>query len=151
MNSNVAPMRSKTFATWLALLGGSLGLHRFYMFGFGDKLAWLHPVPTLVGFYGVQRMLDLGQDDRLAWMLMPLLGLTLAGSMLQAIVYGLTPDDKWDLRYNAGQASAKSGWLVVIAVVLSLLFGGTALMATIAFTSQRYFESQVDASKELSQ
>lgn len=144
-------MRSKTFATWLSLLGGSLGLHRFYMFGFGDRLAWLHPIPTFVGYYGVLRMQELGQDDRIAWLLMPWLGLMLAGSMLQAIIYGLTPDDKWDQRYNDGQPSAPSGWLVVIGVVLSLLFGGTALMATLSFTAQRYFENQVEASRDLSQ
>lgn len=151
MTIHVARMRSKTFAAWLALLGGSLGLHRFYMFGFKDKLAWLYPIPTLIGYYGVLRMQDLGQDDRVAWVLMPLLGLMLAASMLQAIVYGLTPDDKWDQRYNAGRPGTPSGWPAVIAVVLSLLIGGISLMATLAFTSQRYFESQVDASKELSQ
>jgi hypothetical protein len=144
-------LRSKTFATWLALLGGSLGLHRFYLFGFKDKLGWLHPWPTLIGYYGLQRMQELGQDDRVAWVLIPLLGLMLAGSMLQAIVYGLTPDEKWDARHNAGRASRPSGWAAVIGVVLSLLLGGAALMATIAFGSQRYFESQVEASKELSQ
>lgn len=151
MNSTVAPNRSKTFAAWLALLGGSLGLHRFYMFGFTDKLAWLHPVPTLIGYYGVQRMQDMGQDDRVAWLLAPLLGLMLAASMLQAIIYGLTSDEKWDTRYNAGRPSTPSDWLAVIAVVLSLLVGGISLMATLAFASERYFESQVDASKELSQ
>lgn len=151
MNSTAAPTRSKTFAAWLALLGGSLGLHRIYMFGFKDKLAWLHPVPTLIGYYGVQRMQTLGQDDRLAWVLMPLLGLMLAGAALQAILYGLTSDEKWDQRYNNGRASHASGWLAVIAVVLALLMGGISLMATLAFSSQRYFESQVDAAKELSQ
>lgn len=146
-----ASLRSKTLATWLALTGGSLGLHRFYLFGLKDKLAWLHPLPTLAGYYGLQRMELLGQDDHLAWMLIPLLGLMLAQAMLQAIIYGLTPDEKWDARYNAGQASQPSGWAAVIGVVLSLLLGGTALMATIAFGSQRYFESQVEASQSLSQ
>lgn len=151
MNSTIASTRSKTFAAWLALLGGSLGVHRFYMFGFKDKLAWLHPIPTLIGYYGVQRMQTLGQDDRLAWVLIPLLGLMLAGAALQAIVYGLTPDEKWDKRYNHGHTSSAGGWLAVIAVVLALLLGGIALMSTLAFSSQRYFESQVDAAKELSQ
>jgi TM2 domain-containing membrane protein YozV len=35
--------RSKTASTWIALLGGSLGLHRFYLHGPRDLLAWLHP------------------------------------------------------------------------------------------------------------
>ena len=29
--------RSKTLATWAALLGGSLGLHRFYLYGLRDR------------------------------------------------------------------------------------------------------------------
>jgi TM2 domain-containing membrane protein YozV len=70
--------RSKTASTWLALLGGSLGLHRFYLHGPRDLLAWLHPAPTLVGLVGVLRMRALGQDDHLAWLLIPLLGLMLS-------------------------------------------------------------------------
>ena len=31
------------------LLGGSLGLHRFYLHGARDAWGWLHPWPTLVG------------------------------------------------------------------------------------------------------
>ena len=40
-------------ATWLAVLGGSLGLHRFYLHGVRDLWAWLHPWPTLLGAYGL--------------------------------------------------------------------------------------------------
>jgi len=40
---SATPARSKTIATWLALLGGSLGLHRFYLLGWRDPWAWLHP------------------------------------------------------------------------------------------------------------
>ncbi len=59
--------RSKTLATWLAFVAGSLGLHRFYLHGLRDGWGWLHVPPTLLGLYGVERMLELGQDDRLAW------------------------------------------------------------------------------------
>ena len=134
--------RSKTLATWAALLGGSLGLHRFYLYGLRDRWGWLHPWPTLVGLYGVLRMRELGQDDRLAWVLIPLLGLMLAGTMLAAIVYGLTPDEKWNARFNPGAPAPASGWAALIGVVLALAVGGGVLMATIAFSAQRYFESQ---------
>jgi hypothetical protein len=137
--------RSKTLATWAALLGGSLGLHRFYLHGLRDRWGWLHPWPTLVGLYGVVRMRELGQDDRLAWVLIPLLGLMLAGTMLAAIVYGLTPDEKWNARFNPGAPAPASGWAALIGVVLALAVGGGVLMATIAFSAQRYFESQSDA------
>ena len=49
-------MKSKTLATWVALIGGSLGLHRFYLHGLRDRWGWLFLWPTLVGLYGVQRM-----------------------------------------------------------------------------------------------
>ena len=41
--------KSKTLATWIAILFGTLGLHRFYLRGFGDWLGWLHPLPTGLG------------------------------------------------------------------------------------------------------
>jgi hypothetical protein len=136
-------IKSKTWAAWIALIGGCLGLHRFYLYGFRDKIGWLFPWPSLVGWLGLQRVQSLGQDDRLAWVLMPFLGLMLSVSMLTAIVYGLTPDDKWNAKHNPVAAAPASGWGAVIAVVLALLMGGTVLMATIAFSAQRYFENEV--------
>ncbi|MDC8771320.1 TM2 domain-containing protein [Roseateles albus] len=137
--------KSKTIAAWTALLLGCFGLHRLYLYGWRDRLAWLHPIPTLAGLYGVQRMELLGQDDRLSWLLIPLLGLMLVNATLCAIVYGLKPDEKWDAQHNPGLAPRPNGWGAVLAVVASLLIGGTCLMATIAFSAQRYFESQVEA------
>lgn len=137
--------RHKAVATWLALLVGSFGLHRFYLHGLQDRLGWIFPPLTLLGLLGVHRMDTLGQDDRLAWVLIPLLGISLVAALLGGIVYGLMPDERWNARFNAGQPPAPAaGWGAVIGVVLCLLVGGTALMATIAFSAQRYFESQAD-------
>ena len=147
----MTPYKSKTIATWLALLLGSLGVHRFYLHGLKDKLAWLHPWPTLVGLYGVQRMGLLGQDDQLAWVLIPILGLMLSISMLTGIVYGLTPDEKWNQAHNPGLPVRASGWGNIIGMVLCLMMGGICLMSTIAFSAQRYFESQEEAAKAISQ
>lgn len=146
----MAHHRSKTLATWLALVGGAVGAHRLYLRGLGDPLAWLHPWPTLAGLYGVHRMQSLGQDDRLAWLLLPLLGLMLAQAALAAIVYGLTPDARWDARWNPGRASSPSGWGAVLAVIAALMIGATALMATIAFSGQRFFEWQAASSQSTS-
>jgi hypothetical protein len=63
-------------------------------------------------------------------------------ALLGGIVYGLTPDERWNARFNPGRPAPTGGWLAVIGVVLCLLFGGAVLMATIAFSAQRYFESQ---------
>lgn len=147
--------KSKTLATWVALLGGPLGLHRFYLHGFKDVIGWLYPLPTLLGAYGVQRVQALGQDDHMSWVLLPVLGLIIASTMLQAILIGLTPDEKWHQRFNpdlAGHPEAPaSGWGAVIGVALSLLLGGAVLMASIAFSGQRYFEYQIEEAQKLSQ
>ncbi len=136
--------RSKTVATWLAVLAGSLGAHRFYLHGSDDVWAWLHPWPTLAGLYGVNRMLEFGQDDRIAWVLIPLLGFMVAGTMLVAIVYGLTPDDKWNARFGGGAPVQRTGWGPVLGVVVALMLGFGVLMATLAFSFQRYFETQME-------
>jgi len=134
--------RSKTLATWIALLGGSLGLHRFYLYGWRDRIGWLLWPPTLVGTYGVQRMRTLGQDDQLAWLLIPLLGLVIAGTMLTAIVYGLMADDRWKARFDPTGAAPSWPWLNVCGAVVALAVGATALIASTAFMAQRYFEYQ---------
>lgn len=142
--------KSKTLATWIALLVGSIGLHRFYLRGWGDLWGWAYPAPTLLGLYGVQRMQELGQDDQLAWALIPLLGLAVAASMLSAIVYGLTSDERWQQRHNPTEATPEaSGWPAIIGVIAALLIGAGVLMATIAFSGQRYFEHQVEEARKL--
>ena len=147
--------KSKTLATWAALLGGPVGAHRFYLFGLGDWLGWLHAIPTLLGAWGVQRVQDLGQDDQLSWLLIPVLGFMVAYTMLQAIIYGLMPDEKWHARFNPGLAASPdapaSGWPAVIGVGLALMLGATVLMSTIAFSGQRYFEYQVEEARKISQ
>ena len=135
-------MKSKTIAAWLALVGGPLGLHRFYLRGIGDILGWLLPVPTLVGAYGVLRMWSLGQDDALSWILVPVGGFTFAGCCLTAIVYGLMPDEKWHARFNPDAAAPgpAAGWLAVLGAGLALMVGAGILMATLAFAMQRSAE-----------
>ena len=135
--------RSKTLATWLAVLGGTLGLHRLYLRGWGDVLGWLHPIPTGIGMLGVLRMREMGQDDMLSWLLIPVLGLMIAQSMLCAIVYGLTPDEKWEARHNPGQPPRATGWGPVLGVIVALLMGAGVLMGTIAFGGQKFFEWQL--------
>jgi len=147
---------SKTLATWIAVLGGSLGLHHVYLGGRGRWLAALYPLPTLAGLAGVARMRTLGVDDRLAWLLVPWLGVTISVGMLCAIVIGLTPDARWARRYAGAPAPAptaggdeddeappglvRTGWGPVLGVITALMVGGGVLMGTIAFSVQKVFE-----------
>ena len=134
--------KSKTLATWIAIAGGALGLHRYYLHGFADRWGWLFPLPTLLGAFGVRRALSLGQDDRLSWLLIPLLGVSLSVAMLSAIVIALTPDERWNTRFNHGAPLSRTGWPTVLGAALALLLGAGVLMATVAFSCQRFFEYQ---------
>jgi hypothetical protein len=148
-------MKNKTVAAWLAFLGGPLGLHRFYLHGLGDLLGWALPIPTALGLYGIQRVQRYGVDDPWSWALIPLLGFTIAGCALTAIVYGLMTREKWNARFNAqardDAPAGETSWFTIGAVVVSLLIGTTVLMASIAFSFQRYFEYQIEEGRKISQ
>ncbi|WP_291120674.1 hypothetical protein ABSY19_05280 [Hydrogenophaga sp. ANAO-22] len=147
--------KNKTLAVWLALLGGMLGLHRFYLRGLGDWVGWLHPIPAALGLWGVDRVLLYGQDDKLSWVLIPLLGATISASCLMAIVYALTDREKWNRQFNpqlpADAVSGGTNWLTIGALVAALLMGTVALMGSLAFGFQRYFEYQVEEGRKISQ
>jgi hypothetical protein len=148
-------MKNKTLAAWLAFLGGPLGLHRFYLYGLTDLLGWFLPIPSALGIYGIERVLRYGVVDQWSWVLIPMLGFTIAGCALTAIVYGLMTREKWNARFNrsAGEDAAPgaTSWFTIMAVVLSLLVGTTVLMASIAFSFQRYFEYQIEEGRKISQ
>ena len=147
--------KNKTLAAWLAFVGGPLGLHRFYLHGLSDMLGWLLPLPTALGVYGIQRVQQFGQDDHFSWMLIPLLGFTIAGCALQAILFALKTAEAWNARYNPGAApdapAGRTGWVTIAAIVASLMIGTAVLMASIAFSFQRYFEYQIEEARKISQ
>lgn len=148
-------MKNKTVAAWLAFVGGALGLHRFYLYGRGDLLGWMLPVPTALGLYGIERVQSYGLDDQWSWVLVPMLGFTFAGCALMAIIYGLMTPEKWNARYNASSAAdAPAGgtnWFTIAAVVAALMVGTGVLMASIVFSFQMYFEYQIDEARKISQ
>ena len=144
-------MKSKTIALWLTLVGGPLGLHRVYLRGRYDALSGVLTAATLIGLYGVYRARGLGVDDQMSWLLIPLLGFTMAGCALNAIVYGLMSTESWNARFNPSAPSEASqgetGKLTVVGLAVALFLGTTVLMASLAFSFQRYFEYQVEAAK----
>ena len=107
--------KNKTIATLLASLGGTLGLHRFYLHGARRLLPWLYPL--------------------FAWTLVP----TFIG-FIEALRFALTPDDKWDAKWNAASSRKnRSGWLVIIVAALTLLGSMVLLMTMISFGLGRYY------------
>ena len=133
-------VKYKTWATWAALIGGPLGLHRFYLRGWTDPWGWALVVLTLAGTLGAVRMRVHGVDDRLGWMLVPWLGLAIAGAMLTAIVHGLTSDERWAAQHHPDIGVIPTGWGPVLGVIAALMIGATSLMATVAFVAQHAFE-----------
>ena len=155
MNGPKNKNKNKTLTVWLAELGGSMGLHRFYLRGLGDWLGWLHPIAAALGWWGVERVQAYGQDDQLSWVLIPFLGASIAVACLAAIVYALSDRAKWNGWFNPGldSASAAGGtnWLTIGALVLALLVGTVAFMGSLAFGIQHYFEYQIEEARKISQ
>jgi len=106
MQSMIQAHKNKTVATLLAAVLGGLGAHRFYLHGKKDIAAWIHPA---------------------------LLPLAVYAGFVEALVIGLTPDEKWDALHNARSGrQSDSGWPLIILLVLTTAFGAIAVIATIA-------------------
>ena len=120
--------KNKTIAALLAFLLGALGLHRLYLRGWRDPWLWLHlaclPAAWLVATLAPQ-----------ADGFYKLLPITLSGlaGMLQALILGLTPDEKWDPRHNpASGRQSDTRWPVAVVLVASMMIGAGGLIATIS-------------------
>jgi hypothetical protein len=133
-------MKTKGIAAWSALLFGSLGLHRAYLYGLRDRWLWFYPWPTLFGLVALRRFEAVGPDDAWATWGLPVLGVMLAQGGLTAIVIALTSDERWNARHNPGQAAPDARWAPILAAIAGLLCGGASLMSAIVFAAQRYFE-----------
>jgi TM2 domain-containing membrane protein YozV len=109
--------RNKTVATALAALGGTFGLHRFYLQQSNTLLPWLYVV--------------------FCWTLIP----TFAG-FVEALRFALTPDERWDARWNAGSARrSRSSWFVILLAALTFFGAVLLLMTLLSFAIGRYVGS----------
>lgn len=120
--------KNKTLATLLAALLGAIGVHRWYLRGFGDRYAWMHAATLPLGVLGTFLVPPI-------YAIFGALPLILSGliACIEALVLGLMPDEKWDATFNSssGQTS-ESGWPVVLLVVLSLAGGAVGVIALIS-------------------
>ena len=114
-------------------------------------LAWFSGVkkPHVPIEANVPHARSLGVDDQISWLLIPFLGFTMAGCALNAIVYGLMSAESWNARLNptapADSPQGETGRWTVAGLITALFLGTTVLMASLAFTFQRYFEYQAEA------
>ena len=120
------PHKNKTFATFLAVILGGVGAHRFYLRGALDKLGLVHlaalPVAGLVS--------GLAPEADWFYKALPLLVSTVVG-FLEALVLGVMADEKFDATYNphSGKQS-QSRWYLVLLLVITMLLGMTLMIFT---------------------
>lgn len=128
MPTTSRPHKNKTFATFLALLLGGLGAHRFYLRGSVDKFGLLHLASLpLAGMVAA-----LAPQADVYFKLLPLL-LSSIAAFIEGLVIGLMPDDKFDAAYNQGSGrQSDSAWPLALVLVATMLVGATVLIATIS-------------------
>ena len=72
-----------------------------------------------------------------------------------AIIYGLMTPEKWNARFNPqlepDAAPGRTHWFTVIGIAVALMVGTAVLMASLAFSFQRYFEYQIEEARKISQ
>jgi TM2 domain-containing membrane protein YozV len=120
--------KNKTFATLLAVTLGGIGAHRFYLRGSLDRLGLIHltAVPIAV------MVTALAPQANWFWQVLPLL-LSYVVGFVEALVLGVTADEKFDAQYNptSGRTSA-SRWYLALLLVVTMLLGMTVMIATMA-------------------
>jgi TM2 domain-containing membrane protein YozV len=122
-----AAHKNKTVATLLALLLGGFGIHRFYLKPGADRIGLLHLccLPVTGILYGAVK-------PHPFYIVLPLLVSYIIG-FVEALVIGLTPDEKWDAQYNAHSGrESRSNWVLVLLLVITMLVATTVLIGTIA-------------------
>lgn len=127
-----ARFRSRLVASLLALFVGFSGVHRRYL-GAG----WW-PVYPLIALPAIGFALRAEP-----WFRHPgyfVASLVVVAAMLEAILFSLTPDDRWDARYNAGaDRSSRAGWSNVFVAIVALMLGAILLISTMAIAFETWF------------
>ena len=122
------PHRNKTLATLLAATLGGIGLHRFYLYGKNDWLAWLRAASLPVSGLAI---LVLNNSQPLFAGL--LLVLSVLAGFAEALKIGLTPDEQWDIKHNpTSERKSESHWVLALILVLTLAIGATTIIAVMA-------------------
>lgn len=132
--------RHKAFAALLAAVAGALGAHRIYL---GQKLWWLPLAVSLTMLPLLVGVRNWYQSPAFFVLMIPVIA-----GFIEALVIALTPDARFDARFNAHvERRNRSGWDAVLVAVAALMVGATILMTTIALLFQTYFEHALGMSR----
>lgn len=122
--------KSKTLSCFLSLLGGSLGLHRFYLHGQRDTGGWIYLGASALYLLLLSASYATGSPALAVATLFPVPVFVAA---IETLVIGLTDDAKWDARHNLySQRRSKSGWPLAVLLVLTLAVTFTGFVASMA-------------------
>lgn len=128
--------KNKTLATLLSALFGGVGAHRFYLHGSKDFWGWNYVVAFALF---VCALFLMRSQQSLILIFIALFPLSIYAGLIEALVIGLTPDDKWDAKYNAQSGTTTtSKWPIAVVLVLAFALGFTALIAGIARATDLY-------------
>lgn len=117
--------RNKVVVAWLASLLGIFSLHWWYL---GRPYAWFMTTFAML-------MLVLAQFYPVWWDSPPflLLLLPISAGIIEALVFALMADAKFDMRYNPqSDRQTRTGWDAVIVAIVTTFLGGTVILFGIA-------------------
>lgn len=129
------PFRVKALAGLLALIAGVAGAHRLYL---GARFWWIYPLAALPALGWSMHAEQWYREP--AFFLAALVALV---AMVEAIVFCLTPDERWDARWNPGSTRrSASGWAAVLVAIASLVVGAILMMSVMAIALEGWFASR---------
>jgi hypothetical protein len=146
--------KSKLIFCALGLFIPGSGLNCFYLQGLKSFWAWSQLLALVGGILGWSLLKDAHFHSAPGWVLVTFGFIAIEASWLSTIAFGLRPDEKWDAQFNPGipeDQRNQSGWLVVLCVIFSLVFGAGVMMTFLAISFEQFFISQIYEAKKLSQ
>jgi len=146
--------KSKLLFCALGLLLPGTGMNCFYLRGLSSFWAWSQLLALLLGCIGWTILQGAELNSVLGWILLTLGFISLEASWLTTIAFGLRTDQRWDAQFNPlidPQQATQSGWLTVLTVIFSLVFGAGVMMTFLAIAFEQFFIAQLAEARKLSQ
>lgn len=129
--------KRKTLACFLSVLGGALGLHRFYLYGLRDFAGWGYLAASIL-YLAV--LLASFASGSLAFTVAALFPIPAFVSAIEGLAIGLTEDAKWDRKHNVHSPHiSNSGWPLAVLLVLTLAITFTGFVASMARATDLLF------------
>ena len=120
--------KNKTLTAFLSFSLGSVGAHRFYLYGKNDAIAWLHFASLPLSILLSKLYFNLNEFITFApWLL------SLLVALLTTLILGLKSDEKWDAQFNASsEKKSDSSWFLALVLVFDVGAGAIVLIGMMA-------------------